>query len=58
MRLDILISDIKEGKYNAVLVGMLPKDYVVLPRDVITDLLVDLEKRRKVMSRGKGIPKR
>lgn len=56
MKIPVLVKDIREGKYNAVCVGMLPEDYVVLPRGMIVDLLLELNKRRKVMSRPKVKP--
>lgn len=53
MRITVLVDEIRNGKYDAVVVGMLPKDYVVLPKEMICDLLLELNKRRKVMSRPK-----
>lgn len=54
MKIPVLVSEIRAGKYDAVIVGMLPKDYVVLPKEMICELLLELNKRRKVMSRPRG----
>lgn len=56
MKIPVLVKDIREGKYSKFYGCMSPENYVVLPRGMIVDLLLELNKRRKVMSRPKVKP--
>lgn len=52
MKISVLLQEIKQGFYNVR--EDIDDDEVKLPKQLVLDLLRELQKRRRVMSRPRG----